>query len=233
MAWGTDGGIQGWATDPESGYKPPAGVGPHGHNLSEISTSTTSGATPGMVMLVYPGMTMLWYGAAASCPSGWAICDGTNGTPDMRGRVPVGVDTGQTEFDVLGEAGGAKTHTLSLGETPAHAHGGNTQGSGDIGHGSPTIGDAGAHRHYLADMKTTADPNHTHVAVANPGFVASDPAPIAGDTYDAETTTDPDHSHSVTIGDHGSHVHPITSAGSGSAHANLQPYRALHFIMKL
>ena len=38
------------------------------------------------------------------------------------GRVLVGRDTGQTEFDTLEKTGGAKAHTLSLDEIPAHAH---------------------------------------------------------------------------------------------------------------
>lgn len=39
------------------------------------------------------------------------------------GRVPVGFDSGQTEFDVDEETGGAKTHTLTTAEMPAHTHG--------------------------------------------------------------------------------------------------------------
>jgi microcystin-dependent protein len=46
--------------------------------------------------------------------------------PDLRGRVPVGLDTEQTEFDELGANGGEKTHTLSSGELPvidlSHSH---------------------------------------------------------------------------------------------------------------
>ncbi|MBI5964945.1 MAG: hypothetical protein HY863_15810 [Chloroflexi bacterium] len=38
------------------------------------------------------------------------------------GRTLVGIDTGQTEFDVVEETGGAKTHTLSTAEMPAHTH---------------------------------------------------------------------------------------------------------------
>lgn len=38
------------------------------------------------------------------------------------GRTVVGIDAGQTEFDTVEETGGAKTHTLSTSEIPAHAH---------------------------------------------------------------------------------------------------------------
>lgn len=86
--------------------------------------------------------------AGSSAPGGWLLCNGsavsrttypklfaaigttygagdgssTFNLPDLRGRVPVGRDAGQTEFDVLGEAGGAKTHTLSVAEMPSHTH---------------------------------------------------------------------------------------------------------------
>jgi hypothetical protein len=38
------------------------------------------------------------------------------------GRVPVGIDASQTEFDTAEETGGAKTHTLTESEMPAHKH---------------------------------------------------------------------------------------------------------------
>ena len=44
------------------------------------------------------------------------------------GRVLVGRDTGQTEFNTIGKTGGAKTHQLTVGEMPAHRH--NMQGDG-------------------------------------------------------------------------------------------------------
>ena len=38
------------------------------------------------------------------------------------GRVLVGIDAAQTEFDTIEETGGAKTHTLQLTEIPSHSH---------------------------------------------------------------------------------------------------------------
>lgn len=38
------------------------------------------------------------------------------------GRTLVGIDVSQTEFDTVEKTGGAKTHTLTTGEMPSHAH---------------------------------------------------------------------------------------------------------------
>lgn len=38
------------------------------------------------------------------------------------GRVPVGVDSTQTEFNTTGKTGGEKTHTLTVSEIPSHNH---------------------------------------------------------------------------------------------------------------
>lgn len=42
--------------------------------------------------------------------------------PNLKGRVVVGLDATQTEFDALAETGGAKTHTLTIAQMPAHTH---------------------------------------------------------------------------------------------------------------
>lgn len=46
----------------------------------------------------------------------------TFNVPNLNGRTIVGLDTGQSEFDALGETFGSKTHTLSIGEMPSHTH---------------------------------------------------------------------------------------------------------------
>lgn len=49
---------------------------------------------------------MLWYGSVASIPSGWTLCDGTMGTPDLVGLFVMGAKV----FPAPGGTGGATTH---------------------------------------------------------------------------------------------------------------------------
>lgn len=48
----------------------------------------------------------------------------TFNVPDFIGRVPVGLDKEDTDFDTLGETGGEKTHKLTIDEMPEHHHAG-------------------------------------------------------------------------------------------------------------
>ena len=64
------------------------------------------------------GAIVLWHGSAASIPDGWKLCDGQNGTPDLRDRFVVGAG-GEYLKD---STGGEKTHTLLSREMPDHFH---------------------------------------------------------------------------------------------------------------
>ena len=54
----------------------------------------------------------------------YGVGDGstTFNLPNLKGKVPVGYNSAETEFDALGETGGEKTHTLLTAEMPAHTH---------------------------------------------------------------------------------------------------------------
>ena len=55
------------------------------------------------------------------------------------GRVIVGQNSSESEFDTLNETGGAKTHTLSVSELPAHTHTINFTAQGDAFGGTPAM----------------------------------------------------------------------------------------------
>jgi len=42
--------------------------------------------------------------------------------PNRKGKVNVGLDSSQTEFNILGKTGGEKAHTLNVNEIPSHSH---------------------------------------------------------------------------------------------------------------
>lgn len=64
------------------------------------------------------GGIIIWSGAADAVPDGWALCDGTNGTPDLRDRFVLGAGS---KYGV-GAKGGEETHKLTTAEMPIHSH---------------------------------------------------------------------------------------------------------------
>lgn len=64
----------------------------------------------------------MWSGETTNIPSGWFLCDGQNGTPDLRNRFIVGAGSTYSVSDTGGEA----THVLSVAEMPSHGHNINT-----------------------------------------------------------------------------------------------------------
>ena len=64
------------------------------------------------------GGIILWSGSVASIPSGWALCNGSNGTPDLRNRFVVGAGSTYSP----GNTGGLDKVKLSLAEMPSHFH---------------------------------------------------------------------------------------------------------------
>jgi hypothetical protein len=63
------------------------------------------------------GGMVFWNKPLAEIPDGWQE------VVNWRGRIPVGLDTTQTEFNLMGKQGGAKNKTLSISEIPSHNHG--------------------------------------------------------------------------------------------------------------
>lgn len=70
------------------------------------------------VGIVPSGLISMWSGAIGAIPSGWLLCDGTNGTPNLSGMFIAGYNAADTDYDAIGKTGGAKTFTLSQANLP-------------------------------------------------------------------------------------------------------------------
>lgn len=170
------------------------------------------------------GGILMWYGNIANIPSGWLLCNGTNGTPDLRDRFIVGAGSSYAE----GNIGGSNNVTLSLSEMTAHTHPVNA-----------STGEAGSHDH---PASTGAVGNHTHgwdIAVpirSGPSspYTSGGGGVVAGGSVNSANP----HSHAVPNSDLGGiHTHTLTvsygNSGSGDSHENRPPFYALVFIRKI
>jgi microcystin-dependent protein len=172
--------------------------------------------------LVPSGVILMWSGSIASIPSGWLLCNGTNGTPNLIDRFVVGA--GSTY--AVGATGGSNTVALVLANLPTHSHtfSGTTSGqSADHSHTGFT-GVAGEHSH-IGGVTTAG-------IYSQVGNSAQNIHPVINSTALAGN-----HQHTVqTYGSSNDHTHSFSgttsSVGSGTAHENRPPYFSLAYIMK-
>ena len=172
-------------------------------------------ATPAQINSPIPsGLISMWSGSVATIPSGWKLCDGTSGTPDLRGRFIVGAGGDYSPA----ATGGSATQTLTSTNIPAHTH-----------TFSGVSSASGGHTHSITD------PGHSHgLTLQNSTFGGTGGGTLAatiGSYSTAAAAT------GITINAVGDHTHTYSgttsSVGSGTAFSILPPYYALAFIMKL
>ena len=93
--------------------------------IAALTASKLTGALPAIsganltgIEAFVTGMIILWYGNTGNVPNGFALCDGNNGTPDLRNRFVVGAgDTYNPD-----STGGSSSITLSESQLPSHTH---------------------------------------------------------------------------------------------------------------
>jgi microcystin-dependent protein len=167
--------------------------------------------------VVFPaGGIVMWAGRTDQVPQGWVLCDGRNGTPDLRGRFVVGWNPADRDYDNVGETGGAAQVALSVAQLPAHAHAGNTGPAGSHSHdieGGGAKGLAWRRRNY---------PGDSNVYLYYGGGSYADPG---GVEWRGTARTD-------NSGGHG-HAFTTSQVGDGQPHENRPPYYVLAYIMKL
>lgn len=127
--------------------------------------------------LIPKGLISMWSGSISTIPDGWALCDGNNGTPDLRNRFIVGAGE---EYSV-GATGGAKEVTLTEEQMPSHNHSRGTLGissagshshSLDTGSGSST--DTGLMKSNSSGSRSTSSAgSHSHSISGNTGSAGS------------------------------------------------------------
>lgn len=105
------------------------------------------------VYAVPSGGIIMWSGSIATIPTGWLLCNGSSGTPDLRNRFVIGAyvdSSGIANTTITGsntQTGGSKdaiivSHTHSASVTdPSHIHG--TAGSNQVGTGTGRFSSGG------------------------------------------------------------------------------------------
>lgn len=188
------------------------------------------------------GVISMWSGSLATIPSGWSLCDGTNGTPDLRDKFIVGAGSSYSVSDTGGEnshiltsselpshshaegtlsadEGGSHSHTGSTSNTGSHSHSfsGNTSNTGSHSHSGNTA-TAGSHSHQ-ASLYGFSSGNTARFAVSYGSYVTAKSTLSAGDhshTFNTNNTGSHSHSFSGNTNNTGSHSHSVSISTGGS-----------------
>ena len=171
------------------------------------------------------GVIVAWSGLISAIPSGFVLCNGSNGTPDLRNRFLIGAssDTTVTSSTFAG---------ITLGSVSGYAKrsGGNKDAT-LVSH-SHTL----SHTHTFSGSVTGGTHSHTYIdqyVVINNGYR---PWPASNNDCaqrNVNTSGSGSHSHSIS-GTTGNPSNTGTnSQGSSATNANLPPYYALCYICLL
>ena len=122
------------------------------------------------------GIIAMFGGLLSAIPAGWVLCDGNNGTPDLRSRFIKGAAVGAN----AGATGGAATHTHTYTDVVTHTH---TVNVTDPGHTHPyrsqtaTTGGATSYEHGAPDTSSTEAAEGETTDSATTGITAATAAP--------------------------------------------------------
>ena len=166
------------------------------------------------------GTILPWYGKSSDIPDGFALCDGTKGTPDLRNRFLVGAGSNYT----LGDTGGEDQVTLSGTQIGNHYH----YWSSMYSKNSKPVG----------LKKISFSNKYLGTSYVNAPFPSGKKAISAVSTNTVGSGSSGSKSLFISSSDFASEkMSYITSLAVGTAaqeaHENRPPYYALYYIMKL
>ena len=180
-----------------------------GSNLSGVSGIPT-------------GLIAMWSGATNAIPSGWALCDGNNSTPDLRNKFIVGANTstGDTSYPGVspGATGGSAdavlvSHTHNLQN---HVHGINL-----------TTNNPGDHDHNVDVLAEFASTHGTWQTGGGYRQVHT------GGTHRKPITSDAGgHTHTLSGNTGTPSTNTTDTLGESATNKNLPPYYALAYIIQ-
>ena len=211
-------------------------------NYNSVVYNTTTGQLAYNAASLTPAGVIQQY-AGSSAPAGYLLCDGsavsrttytglftvlgttygsgdgstTFNLPNLKGRIPVGYDAAQTDFNTLGKTGGVTSVTLTESQIPSHSHTGTTNNGGSHTHTHNATGGAGSAGNPTFGL-VTANGFSTTTGIdssANELNLIANPVALT-------INSAPDHTHTFTT----------TTTGGGQAHTNLQPYITVNYIIK-
>lgn len=199
-------------------------------NPTNPQDACTKAYADSLITYFFPrGVVILWYGQIASCPPGWLICNGNNGTPDMRDRVPYGAG-GSVGVPVYG---GVNSYALTTANMPIHSHQVNDPGHAhnvsDGGHGHG-LSDPG-HGHTLPNLGSVqagGDNGGAQCPVATGyssgrGQAGTNPSGTGISIYAANAN--------ISIYSAGTGIY-LSNAGGGAAFDTRSAWGSFYFIMK-
>lgn len=192
-----------------------------------VTTANTQIATTAFVHSVLPtGIILMWSGSAATIPTGWALCNGSNGTPNLTDRFIIGAGATYTP----GSSGGGNAASAVTDIGGSHTHGGQTGGT------ALTINQLPAHGHLFDDIRWSEVSGSYSYNDPQLGVISVGPGAGSnkGTDYDngahfiqhGTYNTGSGQAHSHSIDSHSGHAHTI------SVQAMLPAYYALCYIMK-
>lgn len=168
------------------------------NGTSTTQLATTAFVTNALQNRIPSGVIVMWSGSIVSIPTGWVLCDGTNGTPNLRDRFVIG-------------SGGSYAVGITGGSTDAVVV---------------------AHSH--SAVSNVSDPGHNH---ANGNFDRL--LQITNTQTVVSVNNDPGEPNLTTSGNILANTTGITvsttvaSTGVSGVNANMPPYYALAYIMKV